>query len=63
MHLTRTDVAKMYEIMSYFPDVSRFEINQDGTSGIGTVTIMTMFAIVNGYEGKFTVEISGTENW
>jgi hypothetical protein len=53
----------MYEIMSYFPDVSRFEINQDGTSGIGTVTTMTMFAIVNGNEGKFTVEISGTENW
>jgi hypothetical protein len=24
---------------------------------------MTMFAIVNGYEGKVTVEISGTENW
>ena len=63
MHLTRTDVAKMYEIMGYFPDVSRFEINQDGTSGIGTVTTMTMFAIVNGYEGKVTVEISGTENW
>ena len=49
--------------MEKFPEAGCFELKQDNDSGIGSITTLTVFTEVNGFEGQFTIEISGIENW
>lgn len=63
MYLTKKDVEKMLEVMDRFPEAKSFRLEQEGGSGIGTITTMTIDTNINGYEGEFTVEISGVEDW
>jgi hypothetical protein len=35
----------------------------DNSSGIGSIMTLTVETTVEGLAGKFTVEISGVENW
>ena len=63
MHLGKEEVLKILEVMEKFPEAGCFELTQDSNSGIGSITTLTVFTEINGYEGKFTIEISGIENW
>lgn len=63
MYLHRDDLKRMLEILEQFPDAEVVEVEQDSTSGIGSVTTMRVATRVNGVEGRFEVEISGIESW
>jgi hypothetical protein len=63
MYLCREDVVKILEIMDKFPEAKSFELLQDNSSGIGSVTELIVHTSVNGLDGAFKTEISGVENW
>jgi hypothetical protein len=63
MYLCREEVVKILETMDKFPDARSFELLQDNSSGIGSVTELIVRTRVNGLEGEFKTEISGVENW
>ena len=63
MHLSKEEVLKILEVMEKFPEAGCFELNQDNASGIGSITTLTVFTEINSVEGKFTIQISGIENW
>jgi hypothetical protein len=63
MHLHKEELKKMLEVLEKFPDVTAFEIEQEGGNGIGNILTMTFAQEINGQRGSFTTEISGVENW
>jgi hypothetical protein len=63
MYLCREEVVKILEVMDKFPDSVSFELLQDNSSGIGSVTELIVRTQVNGLLGEFKTEISGVENW
>ena len=63
MYLNRKDIEKINSILNQFPDLERFELNEDHNSGIGSIVSMTFSRDVNGIIGAFTVEIAGVEQW
>ena len=63
MILHRKDIDKVKEILDKFPDVEVFEIEQDSSSGIGSIVSITFSQEVNGIRGSFEIEISGVGNW
>jgi len=63
MYLCREEVQKILEVMDKFPDSASFELLQDNSSGIGSVTELVVRTRVNGLDGEFKTEISGVENW
>lgn len=63
MYLCREEVQKILDTMDKFPEATSFELLQDGHSGIGSVTSLTIHTSVNGLAGEFKVEISGVEDW
>jgi len=63
MILHRKDIDRVKEILDKFPDVEVFEIEQDSSSGIGSIVSITFSQEVNGIRGSFEIEISGVENW
>jgi hypothetical protein len=63
MFLTRKDIEKIKDVLDQFPDLDIFELEQDSSSGIGSVTSMTFAREINGLRGSFQIEVSGIENW
>jgi hypothetical protein len=63
MYLHIKDVERIQEVLNKFPDITTFRLEQDNSSGIGSVTTMMFGNEVNGISGEFKVEISGVENW
>jgi hypothetical protein len=63
MFLTRKDIEKIKDVLDQFPDLDLFELEQDSSSGIGSVTSMTFAREINGLRGSFQIEVSGIENW
>ena len=63
MYIHKRDVEKILEVMNKFPDAESFALAQESSSGIGSVTTLTVRTQVNGFDGDFTIEISGVENW
>ena len=61
--LHRSDIERISDILSKFPDVEAFELTQETSSGIGSVTYVTFAQNINGHNGSFEVEVSGVENW
>ena len=61
--LHRSDIERISDILSKFPDVEAFELTQETSSGIGSVTYVTFAQNINGHKGSFEVEVSGVENW
>jgi hypothetical protein len=51
------------EVLEKFPDITVFDLVQDGSSGIGAITTMRFYQTVNDMNGSFDVEISGVEDW
>ena len=63
MYLCKDEVVKILEAMDKFPEASVFELLQDNSSGIGSVTSLIVRTNINGLDGEFKTEISGIENW
>jgi hypothetical protein len=63
MFLTRKDIEKIKDVLDQFPDLDSFELEQDSSSGIGSVTSMTFAREINGLRGSFQIEVSGIEDW
>ena len=61
--LHRSDIERISDILTKFPDVEAFELTQETSSGIGSVTYVTFAQNINGHKGSFEVEVSGVENW
>ena len=61
--LHRSDIERISDILTKFPDVQAFELTQETSSGIGSVTYVTFAQNINGHKGSFEVEVSGVENW
>lgn len=63
MNITKKDVERILEIMTQFPEVDQFELDQYNDSGIGSLTTLIVHTTINGIKGKFTIEISNLEDW
>ena len=63
MYLNRKDIQKINEVLDQFPDLDRFELNEENCSGIGSIVTMTFSREVNGIIGAFTIEVAGVEQW
>lgn len=63
MHLHRKDVDAILDILARFPEMETFKLEQDSSSGIGSVTTMSFNTEINGVDGIFAVEIAGVEDW
>lgn len=63
MYLCRDEVQKILDTMDKFPEATRFNLLQDNSSGIGSVTSLVVSTKVNELDGEFKIEISGVENW
>jgi len=63
MYLCREEIVKILEVMDKFPTAKSFELLQDNSSGIGSVTSLIVHTTVNDLDGEFKTEISGIENW
>jgi hypothetical protein len=63
MQLRREEIKKILEIVELFPETDNFDLIQDNSSGIGSVTKLTIYTSINGLYGEFSVEISSVENW
>ena len=63
MYLCREEVQKILDTMDKFPEATSFELLQDASSGIGSVTELVVHTMINGLVGEFKTEISGVENW
>jgi hypothetical protein len=63
MYLNRKDIEKINSVLDQFPDLDRFELNEENCSGIGSIVTMTFSREVNDITGAFTVEIAGVEQW
>jgi hypothetical protein len=63
MFLDRKDIEKIKNVLDQFPDLDVFEIEEDSSSGIGSIITMTFAREINGIRGSFEIEISGVETW
>jgi len=63
MKITKNEVERILEVISQFPEVDQFELDQDNSSGIGSLTTLIVDTTINGIKGKFTIEISNLEDW
>ena len=63
MYLNRKDVEKINSVLDQFPGLDRFELNEENSSGIGSIVTMTFSQEVNGIIGAFTIEVAGVEQW
>ena len=63
MYITKKDAEKILDVMNKFPEDTVYRLKMDNSSGIGSTMTLTVETTVEGFAGKFTVEISGVENW
>jgi hypothetical protein len=63
MYICREEVQKILTTMDKFPEATSFELLQDNSSGIGSITNLIVHTTINGLDGEFKTEISGMENW
>jgi hypothetical protein len=63
MYITKKEVERILEVMAPFPEVDKFDLDQDNSSGIGSLTTLTVPTTLYGIKGKFTIEISNLEDW
>lgn len=63
MYLNRKDLEKIQDVLAKFPEVTNFELLQENSSGIGSITTIRFVKEVNGYFGTFDIEIAGEEEW
>lgn len=63
MKITKNEAERILEVISQFPEVDQFELDQYNDSGIGSLTTLIVSTTINGIKGKFTIEISNLEDW
>lgn len=63
MYITKDEVEKILMVMEEFPDARKYKLEDDNSSGIGSILTLTMDMEVAGRPAKVRVDISGVENW
>lgn len=63
MYISKTDVEEILRVMEKFPEATNFELVEEGSNGIGTITTLIVHTEIRDIIGTFAVEISGVENW
>jgi hypothetical protein len=63
MYINKEEAQKILATMEKFPEATSFELLQDGHSGIGSITSLIVHTTINGLDGEFKTEISGSEDW
>lgn len=63
MFLHKKDIQQIQDVLTKFPDLEMFKLEQENHSGIGSITTMVFDQEINGLSGSFKVEIAGIENW
>jgi hypothetical protein len=63
IYLKRADLQKIQTILSSFPEVQNFTIEQRGQSGIGCLVDLVFDTMANGVKGKMTVPITDESQW
>ena len=63
MNITKNEVERILEVMAQFPEIRQFELDQDNSSGIGSLTTLIVHTTINSIKGKFIIEISSLEDW
>lgn len=61
--LSIDEIRDIMETLKKFPEVSNFEIVQEGNNGIGTVLHISFFTEINGVSGEFTTTIRDVDSW
>lgn len=63
MYISKKELLTITNILEKFPDVETFKLTQESSSGIGSILSISFDHTFNGEVGKFTIEVSGVENW
>jgi hypothetical protein len=63
MYITRAEVEKILAVMEEFPDATRYKLEADNSSGIGSILSLTMDMIINDRNAKVKIDIAGVETW
>jgi hypothetical protein len=63
MYLNKKDIDTIKDILSKFPEVDGFKLEQDNSSGIGSITTIMFDITINGVSGEFAAEIDSVEDW
>ena len=63
MNLNKKDIDTIKDILSKFPEVDGFKLEQDNSSGIGSITTIMFDITINGVSGEFAAEIDSVEDW
>lgn len=63
IYLTRRELEDMLQILDKFPDVDRFELESDSSSGIGSIVNIKFDATYNGVKGQLLVNITDVDRW
>ena len=63
MYICKDEIVKILDVMDKFPEARSFKLNNDTSSGIGSMISLVVQTTVNGVDGEFTVEISNVGDW
>lgn len=63
MYIDKSEIVKIAEVMDKFPEARSFKLENDSSSGIGSMITLVVQTTVNGVDGEFTVEISDVGDW
>jgi hypothetical protein len=62
INLTIDDIDKIRKICGDL-DINYFTLEQDATSGIGSVLTLTYASEIKNYPASIRIEVTGVENW
>ena len=63
MYITKEEIKKILAVMDEFPDARSYKLESDNSSGIGSITTLTMEIEIKGHNALVTLEIAGVETW
>lgn len=64
IYFQKRDIEKILEIINSFPSqVHNYQLEYDGSSGIGYCIDLIIEQEINGIKGEFRIPIAGVDEW
>jgi len=63
MKLRREDIEKISKIIENFSEVEEFELEEFTSIGLGKTLEIHFDQAIDGIVGRFSVEVSGSDDW
>jgi len=63
MKLNRKDIEKISKIAENFSEVEEFDLEEIVSPGLGKVLEIHFDHAIDGFGGRFSVEVSGSDDW